>query len=285
VGGVALVAAIGVTHGLARWLWHACAPAEETRLRPWRFRWSLSMVFLVVFVFAAGIAMVVTVHEVGWLFSTDEPMITSSMSAARRAVSSNNLKQIGLGMHNYHDTHHRFPPGGTFDRYGEGQHSWETLLLPYLENPAKPNLQLPWNHRENEEQFKREVHVFLNPAFPDRKDKRGYGLSHYALNSRIARANFGIRMEEATDGTSTTIMAGEVNARFKPWGDPVNWRDPSLGINKSPDGFGSAKKWGGSQFLLMDGSVRFLSETTDPEVLKALSTPAGGEPREKLQDF
>ena len=33
-------------------------------------------------------------------------------------------------------------------------------------------------------------------------------------------------------------MAGEVAGDFKPWGDPTNWRDPALGINRSPEGFG-----------------------------------------------
>jgi hypothetical protein len=60
--------------------------------------------------------------------------------------------------------YHRFPPGGTFDRYGEGLHSWETSLLPYLDNPARPNLELPWNHPENEQHFKKKIGLFLNPT-------------------------------------------------------------------------------------------------------------------------
>jgi len=59
-------------------------------------------------------------------------------------------------------------------------------------------------------------------------------------------------------------------------GCPINWRDPVEGINKSPDGFGAP--WsGGANFMLMDGSVRFLSNGIDPKVLRAPSTPVGGE--------
>jgi prepilin-type processing-associated H-X9-DG protein len=82
--------------------------------------------------------------------------------------------------------------------------------------------------------------------------------------------------KEVTDGESNTLMAGEVKSRFKPWGDPTNWRDPSLGINRSPDGFGGPFE-GGASFLFVDGSVRFIKNTIDPSVLKALSTPQGGE--------
>jgi len=112
-------------------------------------------------------------------------------------------------------------------------------------------------------------------------DEQGYALSHYAANRRVFYDNSRTRIQDVTDGMSNTIMAGEVRENFKPWGHPINWRDPALGINQSPQGFGSP--WpGGAQFLLMDGSARFLSDNVDPELLKALSTPAGGE---KLPEF
>jgi hypothetical protein len=82
---------------------------------------------------------------------------------------------------------------------------------------------------------------------------------------------------EITDGTSNAILAGEVNANFEPWGKPGNCRDPRLGLNKSPHGFGSPFI-GGGHFLMADGAVKFISENIDPQVLKAIATPDGGEP-------
>jgi hypothetical protein len=284
VAGAALAAAVAVGHWLGRWLWQARAGAADTPTRPWRFHWTARIACLVVLAFAAGIGLLGTVHEVAWYFSSDETTIEMPMRAMHRMQSMNNLKQIGLGMESYQAKHGRFPPGGTFDPYGEGLHSWETLLLPYLEIPdrPKPNLQLPWNHPQNTAFFMREIQVFRNPAIgrhaADLLDSHGYALSHYSLNSHVARANFGIRREDVTDGLANTLMAGEVNSNFKPWGHPVNWRDPTLGINRSPDGFGGGKGYRGATFLMMDGSARFISEMIDPEVLKALSTPAGGEP-------
>ncbi len=69
-------------------------------------------------------------------------------------------------------------------------------------------------------------------------------------------------------------MAGN----FKPWGYPANWRDPALGINKSPNSFGAPwRSTKGANFTFADGSVRFIKEDIDPATLKSLSTPNGGE--------
>ena len=80
-----------------------------------------------------------------------------------------------------------------------------------------------------------------------------------------------------TDGISNTILFGELNKGLRPWGDPLNVRDPATGINQGPKSFGSPFS-AGCHMLLADGSVRFVSESTAPVVLKALSTPASGEP-------
>jgi hypothetical protein len=85
-----------------------------------------------------------------------------------------------------------------------------------------------------------------------------------------------MKLEEITDGTSNTIAIGEVNHAFRPWGDPANWRDPAIGLNRR-GGFGGPPGNGGARFVLADGSVRFLSNDTDPAVMKSLATPAGGD--------
>jgi hypothetical protein len=107
---------------------------------------------------------------------------------------------------------------------------------------------------------------------------QGYGLSHYAANARVLGADRPMRPQDITDGLSHTIMAGEVKENFRPWGDPVNWRDPALGLQTSPDGFAGPWSSGITQFSMMDGSVRIISKDIDPAVLRALATPNGGEP-------
>jgi prepilin-type processing-associated H-X9-DG protein len=279
VAAAALTLMIVLTHGLARWLYRSFRPEQAAGL-PWRPRWTVGIVAGTLLLFVAGICIIVAVHESYWLLTSKHPwMMSGAREAIRRMVSSNNLKQIGLAAHNYAQERQELPPGGTMNEYGEMQHSWETLLLPYIEgNTLRPDLSVPWYHPRNAECFKTEVQGFLDPTFGSehRTDARGYALSHYAVNCRVMGPNFGISIKDVTDGLGNTIMAGEVADRFKPWGDPVNWRDPALGVNNSPDGFGSPHA-GGLYFLFMDGSVRWTSKAIDPQVLRALSTPNGGE--------
>jgi prepilin-type processing-associated H-X9-DG protein len=135
---------------------------------------------------------------------------------------------------------------------------------------------LPWNDVHNAVPYQTTVTFYLRPGIDREKDVAGYALSHYAANGLMLGGSVSKTLQGVTDGTSNTIMAGEAVNNFKAWGDPTNWRDTSLGINRSPNGFGSPAP-GGANFLFVDGSVHFLKNTIDPHVLKALSTPAGGE--------
>ena len=62
------------------------------------------------------------------------PAVQAAREAARRTQCSNNLKQIGLAMHNYHDVNQQFPPAYIADADGQPMHSWRVLILPYLEH-------------------------------------------------------------------------------------------------------------------------------------------------------
>lgn len=205
--------------------------------------------------------------------------VIAPRSLAHRSVSRSNLKQIGLALHNYHDGHYVFPPGGVFDAEGAGHHSWQTSLLPYIDHAALYNridFNVPWNAPVNAPYFQYELSVYLNPSLGERRNSNGYSLSHYAGNSRLLNVNTSTSIREITDDTAYTILAGEVSNGLEPWGFPANYRDPAQGVGGGPGAFGRPKI--GAQFLMADGSVRLIDERIHPEVLKALGTPDGGEP-------
>jgi prepilin-type processing-associated H-X9-DG protein len=125
----------------------------------------------------------------------------------------------------------------------------------------------------NSAYFRGIVPEYLNPAIETVRSPQGYALSHYAGNVNLFATAKPLALKEVEGGLAGTILAGEVSAEFKPWGDPTNLRDPILGINSVPGGFGSPSQMG-ANFVFLDGSVRSVRSTTDPNVLRKMSTPA-----------
>jgi hypothetical protein len=64
------------------------------------------------------------------------PAVQAARDAARRAQGTNNLKQLALAMHNYHDTYRAFPAAYNTDAEGRPLLSWRVHLLPFLEQQA-----------------------------------------------------------------------------------------------------------------------------------------------------
>ncbi|WP_425616967.1 DUF1559 domain-containing protein [Anatilimnocola sp. NA78] len=92
------------------------------------------------------VELLVVIAIIGVLVALLLPAVQAAREAARRASCTNNVKQVLIGLHNYHDTHQRFPPGGIgygWCRYPGSPGDWGAksvhnlngllLLLPYLE--------------------------------------------------------------------------------------------------------------------------------------------------------
>ena len=216
------------------------------------------------------------------------PAVQQAREAARKSQSMYNLKQIGLAAHNFHSQYQAFPPHSDRDGINVAQvqnpdnprMAWLTASLPYIEKMTlyqQVDPSVPFDDPSAAGVYETRIPVYLSPAAE--VPAGGLAPAHYAGNVKLLGPEQTGRIRDITDGLSMTLMAGEVdpvNGSPAAWGDPDNLRDPAVGIG-APNGFGSAWGVGGATVLMGDGAVQYLSDDIDPEVLRALSTPDGGE--------
>ncbi len=215
------------------------------------------------------------VATMGVLVALLLPAVQAAREAARRAQSINNLKQLGLAMHNYHDVNRRFPARAVFDDDGKPLLSWRVLMLPYLEEQQlfeEFRMDEPWDSEHNRKLIDRMPAAFHNPSSTAEPGKTVY-LAPVGEGT-LFDGSKGKSFAEIRDGTSNTIMLLEANdSEAVVWTRPDDWQyDPS----RPMAGLGSAHP-GGFSAAFADGSVRFLADSLDPEIFKALLTIADGQ--------
>lgn len=165
------------------------------------------------------------------LFALTLAAIQRARDAANRTTCMNNLRQIGLGLHHYHDSLHRFPPGVSYRSGADAQPfmGWPTRLLPYL---GQGDL---W--RQAEEAFRRDkifwmephsqvrstvVSTFSCPADgrtlePAVRGRYRIGLTSYLgvegtnqfLRNGVLFMDSRVCLDDVQDGTSHTLAVGE----------------------------------------------------------------------------
>ncbi|MBM80893.1 MAG: hypothetical protein CMJ78_09905 [Planctomycetaceae bacterium] len=105
--------------------------ADDDYEPPQKRGMSGGMIALIVIVGLLGCGAVVSVPIALML-----PAVQQAREAARRTQCKNNLKQIGLALHTYHEMHQSFPPAYYVDDNGKPLYSWRVGILPYLDEQA-----------------------------------------------------------------------------------------------------------------------------------------------------
>ncbi len=201
---------------------------------------------------------------------------------------NNNLKQVALALHGYHEVHGQLPPAYIADEDGKPIHSWRALLFPYMElggvlgsSELSYDFSKPWDAPENLE--------FLN-----RVDVSTYAPCHYCGANHNAGETMIVAVtgegtawpgpnsttfDDVTDGMDSTICLVSIANSGIAWTEP---RDLEAGSFTIADVATSSSQVSGDHgagvyVARIDGSVGFLKETIDVSELHALCTIDAGD--------
>ncbi len=192
-----------------------------------------------------------------------------------QAEAQNNLKQIGLAMHNYESAYGKFPAPALVDKAGKPLLSWRVAVLPYLGKEAEAlykqfKLDEPWDSAHNKKVLADNPMpaVYVLPGEMRVNEKITPFQVFAGKGTMFDPALKGVRVADITDGTSNTVMVAVAAT-------PVDWTKPAdMPFDPAAD---PVKLLHAPVMLVMgDGSVRSPKAVT-ADKLRAAITAGGGE--------
>ena len=206
------------------------------------------------------VELLVVIAIIGVLVALLLPAVQYAREAARRTECRNNLKQIGLAMHNYHDTFGRLPPGwigATDDPASPTGWSWASMILPQIEQgPLHARIDFGVATAAPSHADERTVVIapFLCPSDGNEETWEHDGIAFARSNYVGSFGTFAIedapaagdgvfyrlsktRFASITDGLSNTLMVGERNSEvdFSAWAGVAAIEEPFARVVGSAD--------------------------------------------------
>lgn len=262
------------------------------------------------------VELLVALAVIGILIALLMPAVQSARAAARRVQCQSRMHQLGLALHNYHDTFQVFPAGSyaigpsfrTLSGWG-----WGSMLLPQVEQSALYNsidFDVGTAVGANRDVIRQPVPFWQCPAdvapveisvSMANGDSVPIATGNYCGVEPLLAAMSSMKMRDMTDGPSNTLMIGErvyqpsqagsleftsswagqaaTATEVSPQSIPHLEATENSAINLALDFPQCFSSWhaGGSQFTFGDGATKLLNESMDVGVFEALGTPSGGE--------
>jgi len=182
------------------------------------------------------VELLVVIAIIGVLVALLLPAVQAAREAARRMSCGNNLKQLALGVHNYHDTHNVFP----YEMVRNPGWAWGAFILPFIEQqnlyqqltPGSPAaMPVATTLFNGVPLLQTPVKTFLCPSNPgpptnsfysnpnDATANNGYARSSYVCNQQViphVTSPSPLRIANVTDGTTNVFLLGERRFQIVP---------------------------------------------------------------------
>lgn len=259
---------------------HLGAPEKSSiaqRLRSPRVRMAI----------AAGTSLLLLLILGAALFEYSGNAVATLRANRQRGQEINNLEKIASALNAYAADYGTYPLS-ELDAKGKPLHSWRVLILPYLSEQSlydQVHLNLPWNAEENQNLIYQMPNVYRSATAETSFDHETNYVLVKGPNTLFPSPTVALGPNDVVDATTQTILVTETKRKVgtgmdRSWIEPddLDVRRMQMLIGAGPETEIGGNDPAGAAVATVDGRGHFLKATVTPQELRALLSPAGGEP-------